>query len=186
MKTLSSLASLAALALVTTTFAAGCGCDPGNNSNRAPVAFTPSSSAAVRTPATCGDAATFGAGDTFTLKLLGETDVAPPYTLITLKLAPNAPLDLATPLDVGVAPSASGATTAQSTNGAVQFSFAAGSNTAELDAFPLASVIVTVTSMPSADGQPLSAELRLTFEDGRVLDQAYSAPLETVPVACSP
>lgn len=185
MASLRSFAALAALACASASLTVGCGCDPGNSSVRAPVEFTPSSSEAIRTPATCGAAAdaAFSAGDTFALDLLGETDVAPPYTRVTLKLTASAPVDVPVPLDVR--PPSSNVTVASSRDGAVQFSLAAGSNTAELDLSPLASVVVTVTSLPTADGASLSARLHLTFEDGRALDQVYGAPLETVPSPCN-
>src|SRR5207302_4719099 len=101
----------------------GCGCDPGNNSQRVPVTFDPSSSDATRDA--CGS---------YTLKLLGDTTVAPPYTLIELDLAPSVVVGQQIPLWV----SESGA--AHSSDGTVAFSLQAGSS---LDATPLASVVVT-------------------------------------------
>ncbi len=184
MTTHGSLASLLALACVSTAFIAGCGCDPGNNSQRAPVAFTPSTVQASRTPSLCGvNDPGFTPGDSFSLALTGETDVAPPYTSITLDFTAMVTLNEAVPLTVS-AGSAANVTNAASNDGLVQFSFTTGSNASELDANPLASVVVTVTSLPSADTQPLSAELHLTFEDGRALDQVYSAPLQSTFVSC--
>ena len=184
MKTLTSFAALAALAGINVLFTTGCGCDPGNNSQRAAIEFSPSSVQATRAPATCGvvDPA-FSTSDTFTLALTGETDVAPPYTSITLRLTSVASVNQV-PLTVSQG-SSPNVTSAASNDGTIQFSFMTGSNAAELDANPLDSVIITVTSLPTADGQPLSAELHLTFEDGRVLDQVYSAPLESIVVPCA-
>jgi hypothetical protein len=183
------LKSVVALACVSGLLVAGCGCDPGTNSQRAPVSFSPSSSAAVRTPSTCGvtDPA-FSPGDTFSLQLLGATDIAPPYTFIQLDLAATVSVGESTPLMVAVNAIGStkvNTTTARSSDGSIQFSLATGSDPAELDASPLSSVVVTVTSLPSADGEPLGAELHLGFEDGRVLDQVYSAPLQSPFLACS-
>ena len=157
-------------------FLAGCGCDPGNNSVRAPIDFTPSSVDAVRTPATCNAGPTFDTNDTLTLELLGPTNVPPPYTLLKLTVPSNVALNVAKPLMVGV-----DATSARSMDGSVSFSL---QNGASLDDSPLASVIVTVSQVPLADGEELTAELHLTFEDGRVLDQSYGAPVESIVVAC--
>jgi len=138
---------------------AGCGCDPGNNSVRAPVTFDPSSSDATRS---CS---------TYTLKLLGDTTVAPPYTLIEIDISANAVLGQEVPLWVNDA-----ATAAHSSDGAVAFSIQESSN---LDSFPLSSVIVTPDALPTTDGDLMKVELQLTFQDGRVLDQVYTAPMTT-------
>jgi hypothetical protein len=142
----------------------GCGCDPGNNSQRTPVTFDPSSSSATRDA--CG---------TYTLKLLGDTTVAPPYTLIELDLAPSAAVGQEIPLWVGESGSA------HSSDGSVAFSLQAGSS---LDATPLASVVVTPNALPKIAGAALEVELQLTFEDGRVLDQVYTAPVQTSQAPC--
>ncbi len=176
MKTLSSFLTLLALAGINASLAIGCGCEPANNSRRTPIAFTPSSVQALRT-STCN-------GESFALELTGETDVAPPYTSITLYVGSAVPLNQQVPLNVSQSAS-SNVTNARSNDGSAQFSFQTGSNAAELDANPLDSVVVTVTSLPSADGQLLSAELYLTFADGRALDQVYSAPLHSIVVPCS-
>src|SRR5450755_4752070 len=101
MKTLGSLAAIAAV-VINASLTMGCGCDPGNNSQRAPIDFTPSSSDAFRTPAACGGTS-FAAGDVFTLELLGATDIAPPYTVLRLDLASSAVVDQSVPLMVGEA-----------------------------------------------------------------------------------
>ena len=164
---------------------AGCGCDPGNNSVRAPIDFSPSSIHALRTPAQCGVTnPSYAPSDVFALNLTGETDVAPPYTTLAVKIDASVSQNEAVPLTVSQDPS-TGAVTASSNDGTLQFSFSVGTNTSELDASPLDSVVVTITSLPTADGQPLGAELHLTFEDGRVLDQVYSAPVQTIFVSCS-
>lgn len=153
--------SFLAVLAVASAFSAvtvGCGCDPGNNSQRAPVDFTPSTIQATRTPATCGVThPAFTANDTFTLALTGETDVAPPHTNITLHLTPSVAVGQSVPLDVAQSAPAS-ATTGASSDGAVHFTYATGTNAAELDANPLTSVVVTVTALPTADGQPLSSD----------------------------
>lgn len=174
MKTLGAVALLVSAS----AFVAGCGCDPGNNSVRAPVDFTPSSVAATRTPATCGVVnPTFSASDTFTLDLKSDAG-----TEVSLSVAANAEANIELPLLVGVV--GESATKAASTDGAITFSFTGGSDATSIDGSPLDSVVVTLDALPTADGQSLGAELRLTFEDGRVLDQAYSAPLSTVSYAC--
>jgi hypothetical protein len=165
-------------------FAVGCGCDPGNNSQRAPIDFEPSSVHALRTPATCGNNPSFSSSDTFALDLTGETDVAPPYTTLSLDVPASVVVNQAIPLVVSQ-DSMGDTATASSNDGSVTFTFGVGSNALELDSAPLDSVVVTIVSLPAADGQSFSAELRLTFEDGRVLDQVYSAPLQSVIVTCS-
>jgi hypothetical protein len=158
------------LALLASTFVAGCGCDPGNNAQRAPVVFQPSSTDATRS--SCG---------TITLKLLGETDIAPPYTLIQVDVGASATVGQEIPLWVDTPASN---VSAQSSDGVVRFSYQTGSNAYELDANPLSSVVVTVDALPSADGTPVKIGLRMTFEDGRVLDDVYSAPVQSTQAPC--
>ena len=143
---------------------AGCGCDPGNNSQRAPVTFDPSSSDASLS---CS---------TYTVKLLGDTTGAPPYTLIEIDMASNVAVGQEVPLWVNDTASA-----AHSSDGAVAFSIQASGN---LDGSPLASVVVTPAALPTADGQLVKVELQLTFEDGRVLDQVYTAPVTNTQGQC--
>ena len=131
----------------------GCfGCDPGNNSQRAPVDFTPSSADAVRS---C---------DAFSLDLVG-TDAT-----MKIDIENGAVLHDGVPLTVS-------GDTASSSDGTIRFSL---SSAASLEGSPLASATITVTSIPAADGDALGTEVYLTFEDGRVLDQVYSAPVQTV------
>lgn len=136
----------------------GCfGCDPGNNSQRAPVAFDPSSSSATQS---CGS---------YQLKLLGDTTAAPPYTLVEIDIAATVPVGQDVPLWMNDT-----ATAAHSSDNKVAFSIQAASN---LDDSPLASVVVTPDALPTLDGEPMKVGLQLTFEDGRVLDQIYTAPV---------
>jgi hypothetical protein len=156
---------LGAMVLGASFVLTGClGCDPGNNSQRAPVTFTPSSTDATH------------ACSTYTLKLLGDTSAAPPYTLIEIDIADTVAVGQDVPLWVN--DSASGA---RSSDNKIAFSLQAGSN---LDATPLASVIVTPDALPSADGELVKVELQLTFEDGRVLDQVYTAPVTIAQGQC--
>jgi len=184
MKTLGSWVALASVVVVNLSLIAGCGCDSGNNSVRTPLAFTPSSVHALRTPAQCGSAtAPYASDDTFTLSLTGDTTGAAPYTTIAVRLPASVALNQAEPLNVSQ--DSSGSTvTASSNDGSIQFTFTLGSNASEIDSTPLDSVIVTPTSIPTTDGAILGAELRLGFEDGRVLDQVYSSPVQSILVAC--
>ncbi len=154
MKMLGSLLSFVAVASVSGSVLTGCvfGCDPGNNSQRAAVDFTPASADAVRS---C---------DTFSLDLVGSTNV------MKIDIGNGAVLHDGVPLTVN-------GDTASSTDGTIQFSL---SSSASLEGYPLSSATITVTALPATDGDPLSAEVYLTFEDGRVLDQVYSAPVQTV------
>jgi hypothetical protein len=138
---------------------AGCGCDPGNNSVRTPVTFTPSSTDAT---SSCS---------TVTMKLLGDTTLAPPYTLIEIDLASTVAVGQDVPLWLDT-----NATTAHSSDDKIAFSIQASGN---LDDSPLASVVVTPDALPAADGDLVKVELQLTFEDGRVLDQVYTASVTT-------
>jgi len=136
----------------------GClfGCDPGNNSQRAPVAFTPSSTDASHS---CS---------TYTMKLLGDTTTLP-STLIEVDIADTVTIGQDVPLwmdDTGNA--------AHSSDQKITFSIQASSN---LDDSSLTSVVVTPNALPTGDGEPMSIELQLTFGDGRVLDQVYTAPV---------
>ncbi len=78
MNTLATFVALAGLAATSASVATGCGCDPGSNSQRAAVAFTPSSVQSIRTPATCGPSPAFTSKDSFDVVLTGDTQVAPP------------------------------------------------------------------------------------------------------------
>ena len=151
--------AVGAMVLGASFLLAGCGCDPGNNSQRAPVTFDPSSSDATRSCAS------------YQLKLLGDTSAAPPYTLIEVDVSANAVLGQGVPLWVNDTASA-----AHSSDGAIAFSIQESAN---LDAYPLSSVIVTPDALPTTDGDLMKVELQLTFQDGRVLDQVYTAPMTT-------
>ena len=146
---------------------AGCGCDPGNNSDRTPVTFQPSSTDATL------------ACSTYTVKLLGDTTVAPPYTLVELDIASNAVVGQSVPLWVTAG---ANAVLAHSNDGSIAFSLQAGDT---LDTSPLASVVVTPNSLPTIDGASISVELQLTFEDGRALDQVYTAPVHISAATCA-
>jgi hypothetical protein len=139
----------------------GClfGCDPGNNSNRAPVTFTPSSTDATRS---CS---------TYQMKLLGDQTVTPPFTLVEVDIAADAALGQDVPLWVDDT-----STTAHSSDNKISFSIQAASN---LDTASLSAVSVTPNTLPTVDGDLMSVELQLTFGDGRVLDQVYTAPMTT-------
>lgn len=178
--------TLALLACATASLTTGCllglGCDGANNSYRTPVTFNPSTIQAFRTPSTCGvNDPAYTSTDTFSLELTGETSTPIPST-ITVDFTPAAVTE---PVPLNVTATASGASGA-SNDGSVHFSYSIGSDAAELDANPLDAVVVTVVSLPGADGEPLSAELHLTFQDGRELDQVYTASVKSVFVPCVP
>ncbi len=177
------LAGFLAFVVSVSAFAAGCGCDPGNNGYRAPLDFQPSSVEAYRTPQACGavdpDAAP---GDVLSLEVVGATDVAPPYTAIDLDVTRSATQGQAVPLVVSQG--SSGTVSAKSTDGSIRFTFTVGSNAGEIDPAALASVVVAIDSMPSADGEPLAAHLLLRFDDGSVLDRSFSAPVHTPLFRC--
>ncbi|HEY2366777.1 MAG TPA: hypothetical protein VGH87_10335, partial [Polyangiaceae bacterium] len=132
--------------------------------NRAPVTFTPSSADA-----------TFSCS-TITMKLLGDQTVAPPFTLVEIDLAASTAVGQDVPLWLDT-----NATTAHSSDDKVAFSIQASSN---LDDSPLSSVVVTPDALPTADGELVKVELQLTFEDGRVLDQVYTAPVTIAQGQC--
>jgi len=159
------------------------GCDAANNGYRSPLSFTPSSTEAFRTPATCGVMnPPYTSQDTFSLELTGDTSGPAPYTTITVAFSATAVQSQAVPLVV----SQSSPTTyiAESQDGSIRFSFQVGSNAAEIDSSALDAVIVTLTAMPTADGQLLGAELELDFDDGHELDQTYGGPVQTEYSAC--
>jgi hypothetical protein len=68
------------------------------------------------------------------------------------------------------------ATTAHSSDNKISFSIQAGSN---LDSASVSAVTVTPNTLPTTDGDLMSVELQITFADGRVLDQVYTAPMTT-------
>ncbi len=157
------------------------------------VEFTPSSVDATRTPASCGvTEPPFSSRDTFTLEVVGNTAATPSGTL-TLQLAANVatsvPISLVVGVDAAPADSSQAASAglevAASSDGKVQLSLTLGSDTDELDSSGLASVTVTVDSMPTSDGHPLSAEVQLEFDDGRDLDQTFTATVRSAVVLCS-
>lgn len=181
--------NLAALALLVALFSAGTtgcifGCEAAGSDDAPAIQLTPSSVQATRSPAICGvvDPA-FTQGDTYSLVIVGETDVPAPYNTLTLQLPADMPLSQPFPLDVGA--SASDVQSASLTTPVVHFTLALGSTPSELDTTPLDAVIVTATAMPSADGEPLSATLQLYFHDGSELDQSFSAPVVSALTTCT-
>lgn len=161
------------------------GCEPATNGDRAAIVFTPSLVEATRTPATCSvTEPAFSSKDRFTLEVTGETSIAPPYSTLTMLLAAAAPSGEAVPLTVDAQGSAASTWTASSADRSVSFSLTVGSDPTEIDATGVSSVVVTVDAMPTADGQPVSAEVQVYFVDGRELDQTYSASLRTAVVLC--
>ena len=169
---MTSLPLLLLGAACSASLSVGCllGCDPGTNGYRAPVELTPQTTTAIRTPVACGAVApalTQTAG--FSLALTGDANVE-------LDVPASVATNVAIPLTVSQG--AGSNFIAQSSDGAVFFTFVV-SNAATLDTTALDSVVVTVTSLPSSDGELLGAELNLRFDDGRTLDQVYSAPLQT-------
>jgi len=179
------------LALLLGLGALASGCDPVATSSdgvttgaRSTVELTPSSVEATRTPASCGvTEPAFSSKDVLTLEVVGETDVAPPFATLTLQLAAGVTTGTAIPLTVDSNGTA-GAETASSAYGTVSFSLTVGDDTTELDSSGLESVVVTVTALPTADGDPLTAEVQVSFVDGRELDQTYTGTLRTAVVLC--
>jgi hypothetical protein len=189
MKIRSTFFALAVGAMVAGAHAMGCGigggCDPGPSA--APIQFTPSSQAAVRTPATCGVAdPPYAAGDAFTLTVVGATTASAPYNVLTLSLhdasASETPIPLTVPLSSDT--TAPALQMAVSADANITFSFARGTDAAEIDDTFLSSVLVTVTSVPTADGENLSADLSVTFADGTELSATYTAPVTTQEATC--
>jgi hypothetical protein len=161
------------------------GCEGVTTGVRSNVEFAPSTVEATRTPASCGlTEPAFSSDDRFTLEVTGATDVAPPYTTLTLEFPATAAIGEEIPLSVETASAGSNVATASSIDGTVTFTLSLGSDGAEIDSDGLASVVVTVDAIPTADGKPLSAEVQLYFLDGRELDQTYSGSLRTAVVLC--
>jgi len=163
----------------------GCGCAAASGAD--PIAFTPSSMAAVRTPAGCGVAdPPYTASDVFTLTIVGATSGLAPYNTLTLSLHDTSSSTTAIPLTVPMSSAANPATiqTAQSADSDITFSFSRGTDTTEIDSNFLSSVLVTVVSVPAADGQSLSADLDITFTDGRELQATYTAAVTTTQAVC--
>ncbi len=178
------LLGAALLASFSLSLGTGCigGCDPVGSQQQAPIELHPSSVEAIRTPETCGAASPpFTDNDSFLLEVTGETNVPPPYNTLTLVVTRTVPLNQAFPLDV-LAPGAT--QTAALDDPSITFTYSMGSTPAEIDESQPDAVVVTVTAMPTADGEPLSATLQLFFEDGSELDQSFTALLESA--ACAP
>ena len=175
---MNSLSLMLLGAACSASLSVGCvfGCDAANNGYRAPVQLTPATTTASRIPATCGVVnSAFVPSDTLSLQLTGDAT-------IQLDLPAGVAVNQAIPLNVtqGAGMSAS----AQSVDGSVLFTFSTSGSSSTLDGTPVDSVVITVTSLPTADGQPLGAELYVRFDDGRALDEVFSAPLQTTPAAC--
>ena len=161
--------------------AAGCGCAPAETGQ--PISFNASSETAVRKPAACSVAdPPYAAGDVFTLTVVGATTGPAPYNTLTLGLkgasASMTQVPLTVPMSSAANPPAT--QTAVSPDASITFSFARGSDATEIDEGFLSSVLVTVVSMPTADGQSLSAALDITFTDGSELQDTYTAAVTTV------
>jgi hypothetical protein len=189
MKIRSAFFALAVGAMVAGVHAMGCsggGCAPATG--EATITFTPSSQAAVRTPATCGVAdPPYAAGDAFTLTVVGATTGPAPYNVLTLSLRGTSASATAIPLTIPLSSDMTAAAlqTATSADTNITFSFARGTDATEIDDTLLSSVVVTVVSVPTADGQELSAELSVTFADGSELSATYTAPVTTQEATCA-
>ena len=166
-------------------FLVGCGCAAAQSDP--PITFTPSSVAAVRTPAGCGVAdPPYSASDVFTLTVVGDTSSGPPYNTLTLSMHNTSSSTTAIPLTVPMSSSTTAPTvqTAESDDSDITFSFARGTETTEVNGGLLSSVLVTVVSVPAADGQSLSAALAVTFTDGSELQATYTAAVTTTQATC--
>ena len=180
---LSFVSALAAVAC--TVLLVGCSCGGAQGSSA--IAFTPSSEAAVRTPAACDmPDAPYGPNDVFTLTVVGSTTGPAPYNTLTLSMHDTTSSTTAVPLMVPMSSSTTAPTvqTATSMDSDMTFSFARGTDANEIDDNLLSSVLVTVVSVPGADGQDLSATLVVNFTDGSQLDGTYSAAVTTTAAHC--
>jgi hypothetical protein len=177
-----ALVFVAALSL---TAGSGClplGCDADIGDAPPPLEMTTSSVQATRSPATCNVVdPPFTGRDSFTLEIVGEKVGPAPYTSLTLTVPPTIALGEAFPLDVLTDSAA--AQSASLGSPSIQFAYAPGST--PLDATTLDAVVVTVTAMPTADGQPLGATVQLYFQDGAELDQPFSAPVVSAITLCT-
>ena len=74
--------------------------------------------------------------------------------------------------------------TASSDDSKIAFSFSRGADASEIDDSLLSSVVVTIVTMPTADGRDFSAELDVAFTDGGELSATYTAPVTTAAGTC--
>jgi len=146
---LSFVSALAAVAC--TVLLVGCSCGGAQGSSA--IAFTPSSEAAVRTPAACDmPDAPYGPNDVFTLTVVGSTTGPAPYNTLTLSMHDTTSSTTAVPLMVPMSSSTTAPTvqTATSMDSDMTFSFARGADANEIDDNLLSSVLVTVVAVPGA------------------------------------
>jgi hypothetical protein len=152
------------------------------------VEFTATSIEASRTPASCGlTEPAFSSGDHFMLEVTGPTDTPPPIATLSVDLASD--VDVGTSIPLAVASiigdaTTGGASVALSDDLKVRFALIVSPGSGQLDSSGVASVSVTVRALPTADEQPLSAEVAIQFVDGRELDQTYTATLRTAVMLC--
>jgi hypothetical protein len=171
------LAALAALAI-------GCSCG-GASTYTQPAAFTPSKVTATRSVAVCAlGGAQYAQKDPLSLDAVGSTSVQPPYTELHVALTTSTPVHTLIPLYVDAANAGGATQTAQYAPDGVRFELVTGSNPAEIDATGVVAVVLEVMSMPETDGQPLSVDVLVTFNDGRELHDQYQAAVTTVSHDC--
>jgi hypothetical protein len=180
------------LALVLVTFASGCSSTIGGNPANVDVGcgipapattITPTAdptTTASRLPATCGSAA-YQPGDTLSMDVEFPGSQGASLTM-TFPAAVNTNQSI--PLVVA-AVNAQGLYAAQGAgaDSAISFLYAPGITSA-IDSTALQAVMLDVSALPSADGDPLAVIVTLEFADGKQLTQDYSAPTTTPPQAC--
>jgi hypothetical protein len=146
------------------------------------VELTVDSVVATRVPGACGvTEPPFSSKDDFVLEVTGDSK-KPTIGELTVKLA--AEVATGTPIELALAGETAGVEAAASPDGTVQVSLTLEVGEREIGSSRVASVVVTVDSMPATDGQLLSAEVVIDFVDGDEVDQTYSAPLRTAVVIC--
>jgi hypothetical protein len=147
--------------------------------------FLASTVVATRTPAACGlTEPTFSSKDTFTLEVAGHANG--PYKGLTLEFPALVPVEEAIALSIEPPPSVSAnVETADAFGSLVKLTLSTESNATAGGDARVVSAAVTVHALPTADGQPLDAEVQLSLMDGTAFDQTYAGTLRTALVLCS-
>jgi hypothetical protein len=161
------------------------------------VGFTPFSVTATRFASACGvPDPPFENGDIFSLDAIGSKAQSP-YDDLSVNITSPSPAIVGEPLSLTVNPynpnaecslPFGGTGTCYGGQGAsygtLGVTYSQGWDPSAIDTGPFDVATITVVSMPTEDGEPMTVRVQLHFVDGRALDETFSAPLSTPEDGC--
>jgi|SRR5579859_4202952 len=157
--------------------------------------FTPVELQATRSPKVCGVASPpYVDGDLFVLDATGAGAGNPASGVPTaIDLTFPTPLAAQAASELLLAPAVTipnpaGAYRSQSATASgsyIGFTFQWGTDPNEIDPSTLHKVDVTILAIPQRDGDPLTVRYVIQFDDGKTLDETFSAPVSTTVNGCA-